>query len=186
MRFNSKARYFSFHKNQGFTLVEVIVGIVMLAISLAIISTLIAPTEQQSADNILQIKAAELGQSVLDDITSRAFDHNSDMSGGRVRCGEPSLAINPCTTSLGPETGESRREHFNDVDDFHGYSWETDAEGNDLHSSYGSFEVSVAVAYAGSELGLGTANNGLAKRITVTVITPLNTPIAFSTYKTNF
>ena len=63
---------------QGFTLIELIVGIIVLTISLAIVSTLIAPAEEKSADNVLQIKASELGQSLMNDITSRAFDDNSD------------------------------------------------------------------------------------------------------------
>ncbi len=61
----------------------------MLSISLSIVSILIAPTEQKSADQILQVKAAELGQSLLNDISSRAFDEKSDMVGGLLRCDEP-------------------------------------------------------------------------------------------------
>lgn len=91
----------SLAKSRGFTLVEIIIGIVVLSISLSIISTLIAPAEQKSADQILQVKAAELAQSLLNDISSRAFDHNSDMAGGILRCGEnkPDGSANPCSTT---------------------------------------------------------------------------------------
>jgi MSHA pilin protein MshD len=171
-------------KESGFTLIEIIIGIVMLSISLAIVSSLIAPTEKQSADNLLQIKAAELGQSLLNDISSRAFDHNSDMSGGRLRCGEPDEATNPCTSSLGPEIGENSRDNYNDVDDFHEYASNDDALDNSLGESYSNFEIYVDVQYAGLELGL--ADNKLAKRITVTVTTPLGTEIKFATHKANF
>ncbi len=167
-------------KSAGFTLIEIIIGIVMLSISLAIVSTLIAPTEEQSADNILQIKAAELAQSTLNDISSRAFDHNSDMAGGRWRCDE---AGKPCTTTIGREAGEETREQFNDVDDFHQYRENTDAVGGALESSYGNFELEVTVAYAGDELGVA---NDQAKRITVAVTTSLGTTIEFSTHKANF
>ncbi len=172
------------NKQSGFTLVEIIIGIVVLSISLAIVSALIAPTEEQSADNLLQIKAAELGQSYLNDITSRAFDHNSDMAGGRIRCGEPNIVVNPCSVVLGPEPGEVNRNQFNDVDDFHNYISNTDAINDGLDAGYSNFKVKVTVVYAGLELDL--ADNNLAKKITVTVTTPLGTAIDFATYKTNF
>lgn len=181
-------------RHRGFTLIEIIIGIVMLSISLAIVSSLIAPTEEQSADNLLQIKAAELGQSLLNDISSRAFDQKSDMTGGRVRCGEPDAVANPCTDAdkLGPEDGnngrddedEDDRADYNDVDDFHGYQVNENALDDSLGESYSSFDIDVTVVYAGDDLGL--ANDELAKRITVTVTTPLGTEIKFATHKANF
>lgn len=179
-------------KSRGFTLVEIIVGIVVLSISLSIVSTLIAPAEQQSADQILQVKAAELGQSLLNDISARAFDENSDRVGGLVRCGE--VGSLPCTdpSKLGPEdgnngrinTGEVTRDLFNDVDDFDGYLLKFNANSEGLHASYTNFTIDVDVIYDG--LSLNLPNNIDAKRITVTVTTPLGTAIKFATHKANF
>ena len=179
-------------KQKGFTLIEIIIGIVVLSISLAIVSTLIAPTEEQSADNLLQIKAAELGQSYLNDITSRAFDHKSDMAGGRFRCNDVGRTACTPANRFGPEDGQDDRDDegeddrslFNDVDDFDQYNVNSDAIDDALHSGYNNFDIFVSVQYAGDDLGL--ANNELAKRITVTVTTPLGTPIEFTTYKANF
>ena len=181
-------------KSTGFTLIELIIGIVVLSISLSIISTLIVPTEQKSVDQILQVKAAELGQSFLNDISARAFDESSDMSGGRVRCGEPNDGSNPCTDpgKLGPEDGnggrpnkgETKRGLFNDVDDFDEYSQFVNANDGDLHASYANFNIDVQVIYDGSSLNL--PNNIDAKRITVTITTPLGTAIKFATHKANF
>jgi len=189
---SSKITTSYFKNNSGFTLIELIIGIVVLSISLSIVSTLIAPAEQKSADQILQVKAAELGQSLLNDISSRAFDHNSDMVGGLIRCGEP-VGSNACTDpdKLGPEDGnglridanEDNREDYNDVDDFHEYVAKDDALDNSLGDSYSSFKVYVDVRYAGTDLGLA---NNLAKRIMVTVTTPLGTEIKFATHKANF
>lgn len=179
-------------KANGFTLLEIIVGILVLSIALSIISTLIAPAEEQSADQVLQVKAAELGQSLLNDISSRAFDQNSDMAGGRVRCGELSLGALACTTNLGPEDGnggrpnfgESSRGLFNDVDDFHNYSAKINANDEDLAQGYDNFIIDVQVVYDGSSLGL--ANNIDAKKITVSITTSLGTTIQFATHKANF
>ena len=65
----------------------------------------------------MQSRAAALGQALLEEIMSKGFDHNSDFSGGALRCGE--TGAQPCTDPLllGPE-GEAR-DRFNDVDDYH-------------------------------------------------------------------
>ncbi len=169
-------------KESGFTLIEIIIGIVMLSISLAIVSSLIAPTEEQSADNLLQIKAAELGQSLLNDISSRAFADNSDMAGGHFRCND--AGQDNCTEPLGLDGTEGdNRTDYNDVDDFNGYEIEDDVL-DPLDSTYDNFIVAINVVYAGSDLGF--ADNKLAKRITVTVTTPLGTEIKFATHKANF
>ena len=177
----------------GFTLIEIIIGIVVLSISLSIVSTLIAPAEQKSADQIHQVKAAELGQSFLNDISSRAFDENSDMAGGRVRCGEP-LGSNACTDAnkFGPEDGNGGRDNngettrglFNDVDDFHNYSEKFTSNDEALAGGYNNFTIEIKVIYDG--LSLGLSSNDSAKKITVSVTTPLGTEIKFATHKANF
>ncbi|PKG85260.1 MSHA biogenesis protein MshD [Colwellia sp. 75C3] len=173
---------------KGFTLIELIVGIVVLTISLSIVSTLIVPAEEKSADNVLQIKASELAQSLMNDITSRAFDNNSDMSGGHIRCGEPADGTNDCTDEVdfGPDVvdGEANRNLFDDVDDFNNYTDRKNSTDGNIDDGYNQFIINVSVVYAGLDLGLLT--NDLAKRITVTVTTPLGTAIEFSSHKVNF
>jgi MSHA pilin protein MshD len=171
---------------QGFTLIELIMGIVVLTFSLSIVSTLIAPAEEKSADNILQIKASELAQSLMSDITSRAFDDKSDMSGGRIRCGEPADGTNDCTAEadFGPELDEvGDRNLFDDVDDFNGFNEQVNSTNDAIDDGYNQFIINVSVVYAGADLDLV---NNLAKRITVTVTTPLGTAIEFTTHKANF
>jgi len=188
--------------NKGFTLIEIIIGIVVLSISLSILSTLIIPAEEKSVDQVLQVKAAELGQSILNDISSRAFDENSDMTGGLIRCGEPDDGSNLCTREIdfGPDTGETNRSLFNDVDDFHLYEDHFNADNQNLHQGYTNFDILVEVTYVclpnqvdycvPMELdshGFFINENGLlAKKITVTVTTPLGTAIKFATHKANY
>jgi len=169
----------------GFTLIELIVGIIVLSISLSIVSTLIAPAEEKSADNVLQIKASALAQSLMNDITSRAFDNNSDMSGGLVRCGEPADGTNDCTAegNFGPDAGEDNRTLFDDVDDFHEFQAKVNSTNEPIDGGYDQFDIFVNVEYAGGDLGLA---DNLAKRITVTVTTPLGTAIEFSSHKANY
>ena len=172
-----------FVKSRGFTLIELIIGIVVLSISLSIIATLIAPTEQKSADQVLQVKAAELGQSFLNDISSRSFDEQSNRAGGRIRCGEP--GSNNCTAAInfGADANETSRDLYDDVDDFDDYQTLFNAQGDALDSGYSNFTIDVQVIYDGASLGLANED---AKRITVTVTTPLGTAIKFATHKANF
>lgn len=172
-------------KQTGFTLVEIIVGIVVLAVSLSIITRFVVPLTQQGADQVQQIKAAELAQSLMNEILAKAYDDNSDMAGGSLRCGETGMPA--CTTALGFE--EANREDWDDVDDYNGFS----VAGKDLENSAGQalgrdyygFSVNVVVSYDGNFDGT-TDNNQLAKLITIRVTTPAGQPFVFSSYKANF
>jgi MSHA pilin protein MshD len=175
---------------KGFTLIETIVGIVVLAISFSVLTTLIYPISQQSADQLHQVKAAELAQSVLNEIQNKAFDNNSDMAGGRVRCGE---GADDCSTAMGVE-GTETRATFNDVDDY-----------NDLLYAAGEIENSQGVLlelYIGYSMNVNVCNDpsysgsctndisktaiSTAKLITVTITTPTKFSLSFSTYRANF
>ena len=185
-RISNKALPSQLTRSTGFTLIEIIIGIVVLSIALSIVSTLIAPAEEKSADNILQIKASELAQSLMNDIMSRAFDDNSDMAGGFIRCDEIVDTITiACTDEVdfGSEEGADRNL-FDDVDDFNGYTEKKNSTNDGIDSGYNQFNIEVSVTYAGDDLGL-TANR-LAKRITIKVTTPLGTGIEFTSHKTNF
>ena len=185
-RISNKALPSQLTRSTGFTLIEIIIGIVVLSIALSIVSTLIAPAEEKSADNILQIKASELAQSLMNDIMSRAFDDNSDMAGGFSRCDEIVDTITiACTDEVdfGSEEGADRNL-FDDVDDFNGYTEKKNSTNDGIDSGYNQFNIEVSVTYAGDDLGL-TANR-LAKRITIKVTTPLGTGIEFTSHKTNF
>ncbi len=176
----------AYNKPSGFTLIEVIVGIVALSISLSMVVSFIAPTEQHSADQIHQVKAAELAQSLMNEIMGKAYDDNSDMAGGRMRCDDPSYV--PCTTSRGYEIGETRKV-FDDVDDYNGYQELKNSTEDNLAEGYDRFLIVVAVKDDTADvLKLGLSPNGkpLAKKITITVTTPLGTAIEFASYRANF
>jgi len=184
----------SYHR--GFTLIETIVGIVVLAISFSVLTSLIYPISEQSAEQLHQVKAAELAQSMLNEIQNKAFDENSDMAGGRIRCGEPSAPT--CSTIMGPEDGnngrddndEDTRDLFDDVDDYHNAVEIKDSQGHYLNL-YTGYTMSITVCndsdYDGvCEVGTSTAEISTAKLITVTITTPTDFSMSFSTYRANF
>lgn len=76
----------------GFTLIELIIGVVVLAFAFSLIATLIFPQAIRSAEPVLQVRAANLAQAFVEEIQGKAFDDNSAQSGGTLRCGEAACA----------------------------------------------------------------------------------------------
>lgn len=209
MQFSNSGYYL---RHKGFTLIETIVGMVVLAISFSVLTTLIYPVAQQSADQLHQVKAAELAQSVLNEIQNKAFDDKSDMAGGRVRCGENTIT---CSSKMGPEDGkdnrpdnkEYTRDLFNDVDDYNGLKYGSLYEKTNIENSQGKAYIEDSEGeeidlYLGYSMRITVCNDAsydgscpndiskvaisTAKLITVTITTPTNFSMSFSTYRANF
>lgn len=181
--------------HKGFTLIELIIGILVFSIALSLVTTLLIPAEENSVDQVHQVKAAQLAKALLNDILSRSFDENSDRDGGVYRCNEDQDRngdvddTERCTFDDGNgvwpvDSGETTRSDFDDVDDFDSFTQLITATDTDLDQSYGTFSLNVDVVYAGLEINTGNLRR--AKRITVTVTTPLGTDLQFSAYKANF
>lgn len=184
--------------SRGFTLIEMVAGMVVFGIVAAIVSSLLMPLTKQGFDPLWQTRAAEISQSLINEIAAKAFDENSDFVGGDVRCNESSAPS--CTTagSLGPEPTETRAS-FDDVDDYHGLSLSgsgiVDAQGNaplvNGESIYTGFTAEVSVFYDdnmdGTNDDTGTGLYiGNTKLITITVTTPSTDKIRISTLRGNF
>lgn len=156
-------------QSAGFTLIEMIVGMVVLAIALVVITGALGPLYKRSSDPWHQVRAAELGQSFLNEIMARAFDEASDKAGGEYRCdaqvgAEPEPGATPCNNSLllssdpvlacreqlsCEDTGgcsawreEAERASYDDVDDFHAYV----GTGADIANVLGSGDPDAALA----------------------------------------
>ncbi|GGF82902.1 type IV pilus modification PilV family protein [Alteromonas lipolytica] len=181
---------------RGFTLIELIIGIVVFSIIMTVIVGLIAPQSRYSVEPVWQVRASELAQSLMSEINARAFDDNLANSNSGKRCNE-SVA---CTTSgnLGPDPGESRTS-YDDVDDFNGLNESgatiLSAQGTPVlyngQSLYSGFSVQVQVYYDDNEDGINDdAGNtgtviGNVKRIVIVVTTPGGEAITFSQYRWN-
>ncbi|WP_282114460.1 prepilin-type N-terminal cleavage/methylation domain-containing protein [Pseudoalteromonas arctica] len=179
-------------KVKGFTLIELIIGIVMFAIALSIITALIAPQAKRSAEPIIALRASEFGQSLMNEIQSKSFDEHSDRSAPFRRCGETTLGAEPCTAEgdLGVDNlgaGLETRTSYNDVDDYIALSNQpiTNSLGEVL-SQYSDFNLVVTVEYD-SDFNELTINDGTTfKRITIEVTSTLGEVYGFSAYKGNY
>ena len=188
----------------GFTLIELVIGITLFAIVLTIVTTVLGHQAVKSVTPIHQVRATELAQSMFNEILGKYYDENADRNGGRIRCNE--LLDNAtdqffCTapSQLGPDMLGSDfevRENFDDVDDYHGYTiTQDDVIENSLGQSvvsengvefYNDFSVSVAVFYDNNYDGEADTASGNVKLVRITVTTPANQNLLFTTFKHNF
>jgi MSHA pilin protein MshD len=180
-----KARRYS----AGFTLVEIIVGLVISSIAVSLVATLIFPLYARSVEPVFQIRAAELAQSILDDALSRRYDQATP-AGGSPPCDAAS-----CTAAgaLGREGLEADRGDFNDVDDFNifcGPDFDPQDVNGEVIAELDNYKVSVCVAYDGNYNGVlneAAADEINAKLITVTVTPPVQASVVeISAYRGNY
>ncbi|MGF2736644.1 type IV pilus modification PilV family protein [Marinobacter sp. DUT-1] len=163
-------------RQSGVTLVELVITIVVLGVAIAGVVGAFAVISGRSADPLNQTRAITLSQLYMDEILTRYYDESTPVGGGKVASGDVDCA------TAGPD-GETRPT-FDDADDYDGLadSPPQDGEGSDL-SGYGGFSVSVAVACAGSEVGVANED---AKRIDITITDPSGQDWLFTAYRANF
>lgn len=177
----------------GFTLIELIVGMVVLAIAILLISQIMGPMLVRSTEPWHQVRAAELGHSLMNEIMAMNFDENSSRGSNLLRCNEAGASsciatIPACPASgMSTATEESNRRLYDDVDDYHCLRADgatlVNILNESLASTYNSYRVAVFVSYAGSRLGLV---NNAAKRVEIQVTTPGGETIVFSGFKGNW
>ena len=197
------------NNSSGFSLIEVVIGITVFAVALTIVTSVLSPQIAKTVDPINQVRATELSQSMFNEILGKYYDENADRNGGRIRCNEDlpndadeTLCTDPAT--LGPETGETSRADFDDIDDYHDFGVVRDINGaitsylpiqnslgQDISTSgsgalYDGFGVAVEVFYDADVNGVADATSGNIKHIKVTVYTPSQEEIVFSSYKHNY
>jgi len=165
--------------SRGFTLIELVVGITLIAIVATLLISLVYPAWRQSAEPLVQQRAASLAEALMEEILSKRYDELTP-DGGVPAC--PT-----CSTTLGPDGGETRAT-YDDVDDYNSYCNSSvsirDANDN-LVSGYDGFRMRICVNYDGDYNGVADTNQ-TAKRITVTITPGSLSPIVFSAYRTNF
>ncbi|MGY3862212.1 type IV pilus modification PilV family protein [Aeromonas lacus] len=159
---------------RGFTLIELIVGIVLLAVALTGILGLLINQAPQAVDPVQQVRAAQLAQRLTGEILQKSFDEKSDHNGGRYRCGEtfngqfygdcscpvgvtctqqpPAPAIAGWLPSQYGPDGEPTPYAYNDVDDFdtagswRDASWFTQTSSGIGSDEYRNYQVKIAVS----------------------------------------
>jgi MSHA pilin protein MshD len=130
----------------------------------------------------------------MNEISSKSFDEESDRTGGGDPC-DPACtsSINLGPDELDPDEYESRTI-FDDVDDYHGLNVSDGEIKNSLNETtvlndsnlYQGFSVSVSVVYDAAMDGTADTAVGNTKLITVTVTTPNDEDIIFSSFRSQY
>lgn len=184
MSLNIQRRHLS-----GFTLIEVIIGVVVIAIVTLVVTAGMGPLNQQTVDPWHQVRATELAQSMMNEISARRFDENSPTGNAGLRCGDTggpncTTLVSSCATPL-PNAEEGSRTEFDDVDDYHCLSLSGDQISNSqsqaLIGVYRGYVLQIAVTATGAD-----AEETELKRIQVSVSAPNQSPIIFNSWRGNW
>ena len=183
---------------RGFTLIEFVVGIVLLAIALTGILGLLINQAPQSVDPVQQVRGAQLAQRILGEVLQKSFDEHSDHNGGRFRCAEtvgtPAVTYPACTpvADYGPDGGETRPYEFNDVDDFDtAGNWVdanqfTQSSASTSDEEYRHYQLKIRVTADDLFASAGKGASSIGKRIELTVRLPDRSEVEFALYRGNY
>jgi len=147
-------------RDHGFTLVELIVAITIVAIAATTLMGTIAAVASRSADSMLQQQAIAIAQAYLDEIEQR-------------------WVVDPNGTP--PNTG---RGSWDLVDEYNGLVdvGAHDQFGNAI-AALAAYTISVSVAQSSALPGIASA---AARRIDITVTASPNVSVRLSGYRTNY
>ncbi|MCS7184606.1 MAG: hypothetical protein NZ870_01595 [bacterium] len=107
---------------KGVTLVEVIIAATILTLALIPLLRLIITILQRSTDLQKKSIASQLAQDLMSEIVSRRWDENAHSMGYTPDGSPPQGEVDLRSINLGPDSGETSKSFYDDVDDFNGYS----------------------------------------------------------------
>ena len=167
----------AFKKQQGVTLVELVISIVIMSIAMVAMMSAFSLSMSRSADPLWRNKTLKLGQLYLDEILAKKYDELTPVGG-------MPYVVNPACNSLGPDGSETRMT-YDDVDDYHGITNSVPVSLTaGLDSSYDDYRITVTVQCDGDDVSASGDNH--AKIITVVVSPPNQNAVTFSAYKGNY
>ena len=178
--------------HKGFTLVELVVGMVVISIAFVMLSTMLFPQAERAADTLHRVRSAELAHSILNEIWGKRYDQNTNANGGVPACGavaKPLLGLPAgitCTAEddFGPDTISGvteTRDNFNDVDDYIGLN---------INSQMLNSSETYASRYINYALEVRVEYNNLpsldSKLVTINVTTPSGEVITYNAIRRNY
>lgn len=156
---------------RGFTLIEVIIFIVVVAAGLAGILSVSNTVVKSSADPVVRKQTIAIAESLLEEILLKEY------------CDPDTVDASTNPPTCGAHTTEASRNLYDDVDDYNGYSTAsgiTDMVGAAV-PGLGSYNIAPAVTVAASNDLTGVPS----KKVTVSVTGAAGT-ITLSGYRSNY
>lgn len=179
------------HQRQvGISLIELVISMVLFAFAATLLTSLFYSQSVRSVEPMFQIRAAELGQALMDEVLSKAYAHNTPVGGV-----PPCDTVQACTP-IGND-GQSRPQ-FDDVDDYNDYCNTASPflirdVLDEMPEDFDGFSMSICVGYDGNYNGAvneaGTQELQ-AKLIQINIYPPtgagIGGSIRFAAYRGNF
>lgn len=170
--------------SRGFTLVELVIAIVVIAAAVAGIAQLLANAAAHNAEPYVRQRGLSVAQAFMDEILRKRWDENTPLGGGCVNTGTGACPGGPAPSGGGTE--EATRAQYDDVDDYDTITAQSppqDATQTPM-PGYNGYTVDVSVANPGGAWnGIPAAD---VKQITVTVNTPTGEDLTLTAYRVNF
>lgn len=192
-------------QNQGFTLIEIVITIVILGAVAGIMVPFFSAIIH-SPDPVIRERAISLGQAMMDEIMAKRWDEKTPMGGGPIcttgesgvgrgngtytltTCPDPTAAPDDKNASTVFNDGEVRID-FDDVDDYNGYKEEKDDQKFDQNGNpfpLPGYSREVTVRYIKSDSPAITKDTDNAaglttdtKLVVVTITSPLSEKFYF-------
>lgn len=177
------------NKQRGFTLIEIVVGIVVLAVALTIVTGVFLPQANKMTTPMYQIKATALGKSVMNQVLIRYYDDVNARTNGAIRCGKNIGGVTIGCSSLGLDADETsdNPDGFNDVDDYHVYCNAAPVDTlKEFTNEYPGYGLNICVTNAAEQFGESSTLDHVAKRVRVTILMPNNERITLTSFKGNY
>ena len=181
-------------KTGGFTLIEIVISIVIVAIAITALLLFTSTTTRRSVDPLVQVQATAIAQAYLEEIMQKDFcDPNwDDDSNPATPLNCPAQCTNSACSSCsatGVGWTTETRASYDDVCDYGGTdNPPLDQSGNTFASGLGDYSVTVSIDdTASASLNGLSGNAGEVVRIDVTVTHPSMTPdVKIFGFRTNF
>lgn len=196
MAVNKSKRY----QQQGFTLIEIVVGLVIGSIAMAGLVSFFFSQTARTIEPMLQVRAAKIGEALMDEALSKRYAEPTPVGGyppcsSLVECGVLGMDAGEFSVVAGEQI--PNRIAFDDVDDYNGYcakQWPIEdvlANTAPVGSSgrlkdFQNYFMTICVIYDDNYDGVSSGFQ--AKLITITIFPPAGaaTPIEFKAYRSNF
>jgi MSHA pilin protein MshD len=194
-------------RQQGFSLIETVIFIVVVGIALSGLVSLFVHNTTSSADPMIRERAVSIAHAYMDEILAKGFDENTPLGGGCVESGSDSCteycaaysdaqcvqskcrlqAAGECVprndlSGIATEEG-SHRAAYDDVDDYHGID-ETPSGIAVAATDYEGFNVKVSVSQPDASWHDIDAQD--LRLIKVEVTSPLGETVSLQAYRVNF
>lgn len=186
------------NNNNGFTLIETVMFIVIVGVAVAGVTIQFSQTVAHSADPLLRQKTIALANGIMDEIVRKRWDENTPIGGGCVVTiaatnvcavpGAPSVSTawsDPTPTWANDNGGEARAQ-YDDIDDYDAITAQSppqDPTGANI-TDYAGYTLDITVSYPASNWN--NIDKADVKQIELSLTNPIGESITYTTYRINF